>query len=57
MPKKFKGKISATGFSPCDKRVTHCFNGKMSGRLIQVTIRVFFEGEQFAKSKTTMKKS
>ncbi len=51
-----KSKISATGTSPCDEQVTYSLSGKMNNRLVKVTTRIFFNGEQFAKSKTTMKK-
>ncbi len=54
--KHAKSKISATGTSPCDKQVTYSLSGKMNNRLVKVTTRIFFNGEQFATSKTTMKK-
>ena len=48
--------MSATGFFPCDKQVTYSMSGKMNSRSVQVTTRIFLNGEQFATSKTTMKK-
>ena len=51
-----KSKMSATGFSPCDKQVTYSMSGRMNSRSVQVTTRIFLNGEQFATSKTTMKK-